>query len=105
MVAEKLKSLLRIGAASTRFKDVFDIYYHTVESKLNDDVLEEALKAIIFDDLTMRENSIKDIYPRLIKVFNDRRFTSSLENAKNNWLQLPVSKVIEGILSFFENRG
>ena len=27
MVTEKMRSLLRFGARSTRYKDVFDIYY------------------------------------------------------------------------------
>ena len=103
IVAEKLKSLLRIGAASTRFKDVFDIYYLVVEEELNNVIMKKALATIIFADTTMREQTTGDIYSRLSTVLSDRRFISNLSKAKNNWLQLPVNKVVRGILEYFQN--
>jgi predicted nucleotidyltransferase component of viral defense system len=103
IVAEKLKSLLRIGAASTRYKDVFDIYYLVFEEDLDTTALQTALSSVIFDDKTMRENTIGDIRIRLEAVLSDKRFTSKLKNARNNWLQLPIEKTIEGILDFFKS--
>ena len=100
IVAEKMKSLLRIGAASTRYKDVFDIYYLIVEDGLEEKVLRNAFETVIFADPTMREDNMGDIFARLDKVLHDRRFAPNLGNAKNNWLQLPTDKVINGILSY-----
>ena len=103
IVAEKLKALLRIGAASTRFKDVFDIYYLAVEEGLDDKDMRKVLESIVFSDDSIRENTMRDINLRLARVLNDKRFTSNLNNAKNNWLQLPIDRVIKGILSYFSN--
>lgn len=102
VVAEKLRSLLRIGAASTRYKDVFDIYYLLAAKKVRSSEMETALHALILDDKTMRENSVADIYRRLARVLNDRRFKSQLSKAKNDWLQVSPDKVVATILRYFE---
>jgi len=103
IVAEKLKSLLRVGAASTRFKDVFDIYYLVVEEGLDDRALLAVFEVLIFSDVTMHEQSMNDVCARLNDVFHNRRFVSSLENAKHNWLQLPPKVVVDGILDYCNN--
>lgn len=102
VVAEKLKSLLRIGAASTRYKDVFDIYYLLVVNGVEPDKMQTAIAALIYNDDTMREYNMADIHKRLSRVLNDRRFKPNLTRAKNNWLQVSTEKVIAGILSYFE---
>ena len=102
VVAEKLKSLLRIGAASTRYKDVFDIYYLLVVMGVRAKEMEDAIQVLIYDDTTMRENNTADIHKRLSRVLNDRRFKPQLAKAKNNWLQVSTNKVIAGLLACFE---
>lgn len=102
VIAEKLRSLLRIGAASTRYKDVFDVYYLLTKGKVREKEMELALRALILDDSAMRERSIADIYRRLVRVLNDRRFKSQLAKAKNDWLQVSPDKVIATILRYFE---
>lgn len=101
VVAEKLKSLLKIGAASTRYKDVFDIYYLLVIQGVRQKELDEALAALVFDDDKMREQNHSDITHRLSRVLNDRRFKSQLSKAKNDWLGIPPDNVVGAIISFF----
>lgn len=104
IIAEKAKSLLRIGAASTRYKDVFDIYYFVTEEEIDSEVLRATFATLVFSDETMRENTMEDVWARLDSVLNNRRFLPELRNAKNNWLQMAPEKVIAGILKFFADQ-
>ena len=100
--AEKLRSLMRIGAASTRFKDVFDVYHLLCRDGVNREEFDHAMRLLVYDDTDMRERNAADAHARLGRVLNDRRFKRNLANAKNNWLGANVDKVIGGILCFFE---
>ena len=100
--AEKLRSLMRIGAASTRFKDVFDVYYLLCREGVDENALDQAMQLLVYDAGDMRENSSQDVYARLSRVLNDRRFRKNLANARNNWLGANIDKVVSGILRYFE---
>lgn len=99
--AEKLRSLLRIGAASMRFKDVFDVYYLLCCEGVDAGALNSAMHVLVYDATDMREGGPFDVRARLSRVFNDRRFRRNLGNARNNWLGASVEKVIAGILRYF----
>ena len=99
--AEKLRSLMCIGAVSARFKDVFDVYYLLCREGVDADALDRAMHVLVYDADDMRENSPADAYARLSRVLNDRRFLRNLSNARNNWLGANVDKVVTGILRHF----
>lgn len=101
MVAEKLRSLLRIGAASTRYKDVFDVYYLLAVRGVDSEKLDDALDALVFNDTSMRERSYGDIASRLRSVFSNRRFASQLSRAKNDWLEVSPGKATSTIVKYF----
>lgn len=101
MIAEKLRSLLRLGTLSTRYKDVFDIYYlfqHVDKEKLS-----KCLSVYIFDDPSMRENDISGIYRRLSMVFKDRMYLTNLRSRDANWLGEDIDVVLNGILEFLDS--
>lgn len=100
--AEKLRSLMRIGAASTRFKDVFDVYYLLCREGVNSEALEHAMRVLVYNAGDMRERNASDVHARLTHVLNDRRFRRNLMSSRNNWLNANVDKVIAGILRYFE---
>lgn len=102
VVAEKLKSLLRIGAASTRYKDIFDIYYLLIVRGIREDALSCALQSLIFNDDSMWESDYSQICSRLQSVFENRRFSSQLANAKNNWLDVPHDEAMKAVLDYFK---
>lgn len=102
VVAEKLRSLLRIGAASTRYKDVFDIYYLLIVKGVREEALDNALHSLVFDNDNMRESNYEQIAKRLRRVFSNRRFYSQLAQAKNDWLDVSPGKVTFAIISYFE---
>jgi hypothetical protein len=102
IVVEKLKSLLRIGAFSTRYKDVFDMYYLVNIAKVSIAQLLQGIQSSIFEDQTFREQSLRDIYTRLESVLHNKRFNDRLNNSKKNWLEVDTSEVTEGLLRYFQ---
>lgn len=100
MFAEKLRSLLRFGPLSTRFKDVYDMYY--LKDCVNRVKLLKALDIYIFHDVKMRENCGKDIEKRLKMTFQDKVYKSSLDNSDKRWIDEKIDVIIKELLDFIE---
>ena len=103
MFAEKLSSLLRLGRFSTRYKDIFDLYYFISSTGLNSDTLIKNLAEYIFDVDGMRERNAGDIRKRLTGIFRNSAFLERAGTVRNNWLELPIRDVAEGIILFFDD--
>lgn len=101
ILVEKLKSLLRFGAASTRFKDVFDIYY--LLPRIDKHVFLDYVRLYVFDDSKMLEKSIGDVFARLKRIFKNGRFIHGLSRPAVAWLDVEAGEVVSSILAFFEN--
>ena len=101
MFTEKLKSLLRFGTFSTRYKDVFDLYY--LKDKLSRKELMNCFKTFIYDDERIKENSISDISERLNELLKDKVYIDSLNTSKSNWLGLESEKVLKDIIQFLSD--
>ena len=99
---EKLKSLLKLGFRSTRYKDLFDFYYLINNDKLDRKKLLKVFLVIIFEDNNMFEETVADIYSRLESIFNSNIYKRNLSDPKNNWLDIPVNVVIESVLKYIE---
>lgn len=100
MIAEKLKSLLKFGTLSSRYKDVFDIYY--LSQYVNKDVMRMCFKTYIFDDPKMRENDLNGVLRRLSLIFKDKLYVSHLNSTDINWLEEDIDVVIAGIIAFIK---
>lgn len=99
---EKLKSLLKLGFRSTRYKDLFDFYYLINHNKLDGKKLLRAFQVLIFSDNNMIENSIEDIYSRLNSIFSSNIYRRNLTIPKNNWLDIPIDDAIKSVLDYIE---
>ena len=99
---EKLKSLLKLGITSTRFKDIFDFYFFINKEKLNKKKLIKYIDILIFQDKNINENNMKNIYTRLESILNNKNFQLRINKSNNNWLNIPVSSVINNILDYFK---
>lgn len=97
---EKLKSLLKFGITSTRYKDVFDFYYLINNETLDKDKLLKYISILIFNDSKMKENNIIDINKRLSSILNNNIYKRRLNSINNNWLELPIEKVIDCVLIY-----
>ena len=97
---EKLKSLLKMGIRSTRYKDLFDFYYLIKYSNLDKDKLLNCIDLIIFKDESMKEKNVDDIYNRLNKIYNSEKYLINLENPKVNWLDISTTIAITDVLDY-----
>lgn len=98
---EKLKSLLRFGPLSTRYKDVFDLCY--LADVVDKDKLLQSMKVYIIDDPSMREDDINAILHRINQTFSDSMFCQRIEkSAKSNWLGIKVADAFQKIRTFLE---
>ena len=100
MFAEKLKSLLRLGARTTRQKDVFDLCY--LADVVDRDILRRFIALLVFNDDNMRENDFASIRNRVRRIFGSPTFIQRLSNAAANWMNEPPRKVATKILAFLE---
>lgn len=60
--AEKLRSLLRFGPLSTRYKDIFDLCY--LKDHVDMPRLRECIEAYIIDEPSMREKNMGNVCRR-----------------------------------------
>ena len=103
IICEKLKSLLRFGIRTTRYKDIFDIYYLINNTDINKDGLLKIIDTLIIKDTTMRENNIYDIINNLNIILNNNIFKRSLREARNNWLSISIEEVIDNVINYFKS--
>ena len=99
--AEKLRSLLRFGPLSARYKDIFDFCY------LKDHVdmlrLADCIKTYIIDEPSMREKDMKGVRRRVSLTFSSRQFRNNVEHSGDrNWLQIDVRDAFKMIQEFLE---
>lgn len=98
ILAEKLKSILKFGVLSTRYKDIYDIYFLT--SLVDKKKTLEAFTVLIFNDVKIKEKNINDIIKRLENTFSDKTYVNRLSLSDKNWLDVPVRKVLDSIIDF-----
>jgi len=101
--SEKLKSLLKYGTNSTRYKDIFDFYYLIQIDTIDVITLKKMIEGYIFNDSKMWENNFKDVYNRIVDVFDDKDYLNKLNMSDMNWLELDIKKITTTILDFFKS--
>lgn len=100
MFTEKLKSLLRFGPISTRYKDIYDMYY--LGQRVDKNKLTECIDSFIFKDTNMRENSMEDIVKRLELSFANKTYIRRIETSKARWMDEDISVITKGIIAVIE---
>lgn len=100
--AEKLRSLLRFGPLSTRYKDIFDLCY--LSENVDRARLEECLDTYIYDDPKMREKDIGGVLRRVNLTFGNRLYRRNISrDTKANWLEIPYEEAFEKIQRFLNS--
>ena len=98
MITEKLKSLLRFGTRSTRYKDVFDICY--LSDLVNMEKLRFCIQKYIYADITIDVNDADEIRRRAERIFINSTYKKQVERSKKNWLDQSVDEVLKKDLEF-----
>ena len=94
MFTEKLRSILKFGPVSTRYKDMYDMYFLGVMSGIDRDKLKDCIQLLVFDDDGMREEKPEDLLSRIHRVFANGKFRRNMERAKKNWLDVDSGTVL-----------
>lgn len=98
MFTEKLRSILKFGTVSTRYKDIFDIYW--LSKSVNKKKLRQCFDTFIYKDSRMKENSIDDIRKRIDFVLSNPKYRKKLTASKKNWLDKSDDEACDGIINF-----
>lgn len=98
MVTEKLKSLLRFGTRSTRYKDIFDICY--LSDNVDMEKLRCCIETYIFHDSTLNIEDFEGMRSRLEWILNNSTYKKQVGRSKKNWLDLSLDDVIKKNLEF-----
>ncbi len=101
MFSEKLRSLLKFGTFSTRFKDIYDMYYHC--DNLSKEKLLVCLDSYIFSDAGMRENNMSDIVKRIAKVFRNESYKLKVDQSDKRWIDASINDIFEKILGYLRS--
>lgn len=98
IITEKLKSFLRFGTRSTRYKDVFDICY--LSENANRDRLLQYIQKYIYEDASLPVNDMNEIIKRVERVFKDSAFIKEVNRSKKNWMDISVEEALERDIEF-----
>ena len=100
---EKLKSLVRLGAFSGRYKDVFDMYF--LRDKLSRRTLKAYMKMYIYDDPKMREKDAAAVAERVQNILKSAGYARGLRNKKFAWIDVAPNDVVQGLVEFLVGLG
>ncbi len=95
---EKLRSLLKFGVNSRRYKDIYDIYY--LKTVVSDDKMKTMLKLLVFDDEGMFENSMNDIIRRIEITFSNEKYLNNVSESRQRWLDDDIHIITNGIIDY-----
>ena len=97
---EKLRSLLRFGSNSRRYRDLFDMFY--LMDLASAEKMLDMIRILIFDDPEMRENTMEDVIGRLNKTFEDEQYLSRVSVSRQRWIDNDIHEIVEGIMSYLK---
>ena len=98
MVAEKIRSLLKFGAFSTRYKDIFDLYF--LCDKVNNSKLNDCLTKFVYNDKNMRENNIIEVVQIIQKTIENKQNCDRVDHSDKRWLDESIDEIFKKILDF-----
>lgn len=100
MITEKLKSLIRFGTRSTRYKDVFDSCY--LSDLVDRNQLQQCLEKYILSDVTLGVATVDEIKKRAERLFTNSTYKKQVERSRKNWLDMSVEEVFKKDLEFVQ---
>lgn len=96
---EKLRSLLKFGPLSTRYKDIFDMCFlsHLVDKER----LMRCMDAYIFSDPGIQEKDMNAVKNRVSSTFENQGYRQQIELARrDNWMGVPAAEAMKAIEDF-----
>lgn len=100
MFSEKLKALLRHGVRSTRFRDLYDMYYIGHRGDLDRKRLIGYIEAHIIGNPDMWDDDMAGVIARAERTLSNRQFLDRMESSHRDWLGKSVEEVASWLLRF-----
>lgn len=97
--AEKLLSLARLGTLSTRFKDVYDLYYLIAEGKMNSKKVTSILN-LFFASSKRKPNDIYELQNSIEDTLNNNDFALEASKPASKWIDVDYKNAVETIIVF-----
>ena len=101
IVTEKLKSFLRFGSRSTRYKDVFDICY--LSENVNKNKLLQYIQKYVYEDISLPVNDIDELIKRIERVFSNSLFIKEMIKSKKNWMDITNEEALKRNIEFVKS--
>ena len=92
ILTEKLKSFLRFGTRSTRYKDVFDICF--LLDNVNIEELKTCIQHYIFNDKSLPVSTYAELTKRIRRVFTNIGFKNNAKSSGKNWLDITTEEAL-----------
>lgn len=100
---EKLKSMLRHGIRSTRFRDLYDMYYLGHREDFREDLFSSYIDLLIVQDPAMWDTSRAGVVRRVERILIDDRFRANMERSRKDWLDRSVKEITEWLPPFLDS--
>ena len=100
--AEKLLSLGRLGVLSTRYKDVYDIYYLINSGKLNINKIKNIL-SLFFRESKRRPNNLADLQFVIESTLNDNRFSKEANRPASKWIDVNYDAIVKTVIDYINS--
>lgn len=98
IITEKLKSFLRFGTRSTRYKDVFDICY--LSESADKKKLRKCIQKYIYEDSSLPIEDMNEIIRRVERVFKNEIFTKEINKSNKNWMDISTEEALKKDIEF-----
>lgn len=100
--SEKLLSLARHGVLSTRYKDLFDMYYLISNSLIESQKVFEML-SLFLNNSTIKPNNIDELKSIIMFTLNDTEFLNLASKSFNRWIDVPIEEIANKIICFINS--
>lgn len=101
IITEKLKSVLRFGTRTTRYKDVFDICY--LSESVDKDKMKKCIQKYIYEDASLPVEDINEIIRRMEFVFSNNVFIKEINKSKKNWMDISTEEALAKDIEFIKS--
>ena len=97
--AEKLISLARLGAISTRYKDLYDFYYLINECKISPKKV-GAILELFFQNSIKRPNTMIELQNAIEDTLNNDQFIKEASKPSSKWIDVDIGVIKNTLLDF-----
>ena len=98
---EKIIPLLKFGPLSTRYRDIFDLYWLIMNGNLNKSTILNYMNILIFQS-DVEIESKEEIVDIINMVLNDTMFINNL-SSNNNWTGVSIETITKTINEYIES--